>query len=150
MADRAKQAMLAFEKLVGHSDMLAYLAMMAPRLNELHRALKPTGSLYLHCDPTASHYLKLLLDAIFGPKQFMGEVIWRRTTSHVTSRRWARLPDVLLAFAKDLQSVVFHPPRVQADEGWADREYRHEDERARCRRPAADRTPEPNAGFAAG
>ena len=59
--------MQAFRKLLGTNDMLAYLSMMAPRLVELQRVLKPTGSLYLHCDPTASHYLKLLLDSIFGP-----------------------------------------------------------------------------------
>lgn len=59
--------LLAFERFLGTSDMLAYLAMMAPRMIELRRALKPTGSIYLHCDPTASHYLKLLLDAVFGP-----------------------------------------------------------------------------------
>ena len=60
--DAAKKALNAFQDLLGHSNMLAYLAMMAPRLVELWRVLKPTGSLYLHCDPTASHYLKLLLD----------------------------------------------------------------------------------------
>lgn len=60
--------LLAFERFLGTSDMLAYLAMMAPRLVELRRVLKPTGSLYLHCEPTASHYLKLLLDAVFGPE----------------------------------------------------------------------------------
>jgi site-specific DNA-methyltransferase (adenine-specific) len=59
--------------------MMAYLAMMAVRLIELHRVLKPSGSLYLHCDPTASHYLKMLLDAIFGPEKFLNEVIWKRT-----------------------------------------------------------------------
>ena len=59
---------MAFQTLLGASTMLAYLSMMAPRLVELHRVLKPTGSLYLHCDPTASHYLKLLLDAVFGAR----------------------------------------------------------------------------------
>ena len=63
------EAMQAFRKLIGSNDMLAYLSMMAPRLVELRRVLKPTGSLYLHCDPTASHFLKLLLDAIFGTYQ---------------------------------------------------------------------------------
>ena len=63
---------------LGENDMMAYLAMMAVRLIELHRVLKPTGSLYLHCDPTASHYLKILLDAIFGPQNFGSEIIWKR------------------------------------------------------------------------
>ena len=62
-------AMQAFRTVLGDSDMLAYLSMMAPRLKELHRVLKPTGSIYLHCDPTASHYLKMLMDAVFGPHE---------------------------------------------------------------------------------
>jgi len=63
---KLSQALQAFRNLVGESDMLAYLSMMAPRLREFRRVLKPTGSIYLHCDPTASHYLKLLMDAVFG------------------------------------------------------------------------------------
>src|SRR5256885_10778120 len=74
--------MVAFRQFLGTNDMLAYLTMMAPRLVELHRVLKPTGSLYLHCDPTASHYLKLLLDAVFGPAHFRSEIIWKRSTAH--------------------------------------------------------------------
>jgi site-specific DNA-methyltransferase (adenine-specific) len=70
------QALVAFQKLLGDSNMLAYLSMMAPRLQELHRVLKPTGTLYLHCDPTASHYLKLLMDATFGKQNFLNEIIW--------------------------------------------------------------------------
>ena len=69
------QALRAF---LGQNDMMAYLTMMAVRLVELHRVLKPTGSLYLHCDPTASHYIKLLLDAIFSPTNFKNEIIWKR------------------------------------------------------------------------
>src|SRR5207253_7074425 len=81
------RALRAFRGLLGTSDMLAYLAMMAPRLVELRRVLKRTGSLYLHCDPTASHYLKLLLDAVFGPQQFRSEVIWKRASAHSSSKR---------------------------------------------------------------
>ena len=69
-------------RLLGENDMMAYLAMMAIRLIELHRVLKPTGSLYLHCDPTASHYLKFLLDAVFGPRAFRNEIIWKRSSAH--------------------------------------------------------------------
>jgi adenine specific DNA methylase Mod len=75
---KVSQAMQAFRTLLGDSDMLAYLAMMAPRLVELRRALKATGSIYLHCDPTASHYLKLVMDAVFGPDKFANEIIWQR------------------------------------------------------------------------
>src|SRR6266702_2166975 len=71
----------AMRSALGENDMMAYLAMMAVRLIELHRVLKPTGSLYLHCDPTASHYLKLLLDAIFDARNFVNELSWKRTTA---------------------------------------------------------------------
>jgi site-specific DNA-methyltransferase (adenine-specific) len=94
-------AMQAFQKMLPQSDMLAYLAMMAPRLIELRRVLKPTGSIYLHCDPTASHYLKILMDSIFGPQQFVNEIIWERTNAHnMRTRGYARSNDVLLFFAK--------------------------------------------------
>ena len=66
---------------IGENPLMAYLAMMAVRLVELHRVLKDTGSLYLHCDPTASHYLKLVLDAVFGAEKLRNEIIWKRTTS---------------------------------------------------------------------
>lgn len=93
-------ALMAFEKLVGHNDMLAYLTMMAPRLVELRRVLKSTGSLYLHCDPTASHYLKLLLDAVFGPERFLNEIIWRRSGSHNSAKRYGPIHDTLLFYSK--------------------------------------------------
>lgn len=79
---KVSEVMQAFRTFLGTNDMMAYLAMMAPRLVELRRVLKPTGSLYLHCDPTASHYLKLLLDAVFGTDNFRNEIIWKRTTAH--------------------------------------------------------------------
>jgi adenine specific DNA methylase Mod len=74
-------ALKAFQTFLGPSMMLAYLSMMAPRMRELHRVLKPTGSLYLHCDPTASHYLKMLLDAVFGGENFRNEIIWALSAS---------------------------------------------------------------------
>ena len=80
-------AMQGFRTVLGNNDMLAYLSMMAPRLVELHRVLKPTGSMCLHCDPTASHDLKMLLDAIFGPERFISEIVWKRTHSHGDPRR---------------------------------------------------------------
>ena len=78
----------ALRASLGKSPMMAYLANMGARLTEIGRLMKPTASLYLHCDPTASHYLKLLLDAIFGPQRFRSEIIWRRTGSHNKSKRW--------------------------------------------------------------
>lgn len=94
------QLMTLFHELLDQSDMLAYLAMMAPRLVELRRVLRPTGSLYLHCDPTASHYLKALLDAIFGPTAFKNEIIWKRTSAHSSANRYGAVHDVLLFYAK--------------------------------------------------
>ena len=91
----------AMRSALGENDMMAYLAMMAVRLIELHRVLKRTGSLYLHCDPTASHYLKTLLDAIFGPKQFLNEIIWLRANAHnFKTRMWPRQHDTLLLYAR--------------------------------------------------
>jgi len=97
---RVAAAMQAFHTMLGPSDMLAYLAYMAPRLIELKRVLKDTGSIYLHCDPTASHYLKLLMDAIFGPKMFRNEIVWKRTTAHSSAKRWGPIHDIILFYAK--------------------------------------------------
>ena len=72
------------------SDMMAYLVMMAARLIEIHRVLKPTGSLYLHCDPTSSHYLKVILDSIFGPTNYRNEINWRRTSAHNDAKQGRR------------------------------------------------------------
>ena len=99
--DYVASCMKAFQTLLGTSDMLAYLAMMAPRLVELRRVLKPTGSIYLHCDPTASHYLKLLMDAVFRPDHFRNEVIWQRTSSHGNvSKAYGDVTDSILFYTK--------------------------------------------------
>lgn len=97
---RVADAVEAMRNLIGENDVLAYLVMMTPRLVELHRVLKPTGSLYLHCDPTASHYLKIVLDSVFGPTSFRNEVIWKRTGSHGSAKRYGPLHDVLLFYSK--------------------------------------------------
>lgn len=97
---RVAEVMQAFRTFLGSSDMMAYLAMMAPRLVELRRVLKPSGSLYLHCDPTASHYLKILLDAVFEPSQFLSEVVWKRTSAHSSAKRYGPIHDVLLFYAR--------------------------------------------------
>ena len=103
--NRTADAITAFRTLLGENDAMAYLVMMAPRLLELHRALKTTGSLVLHCDPTMSHYLKVLLDAIFGAENFRNEVIWQRVAAK--GGKMTRLPanhDVLLVFSKSSRS----------------------------------------------
>jgi site-specific DNA-methyltransferase (adenine-specific) len=88
----------ALRSILGGSDVMVYLAMMAPRLVELRRVLKDSGSLYLHCDPTASHYLKVLLDSIFGPACFKNEVVWRYRRWPARARRYQRMHDVLLFY----------------------------------------------------
>ncbi len=89
---------------LGHNDVTAYLTMMAVRLIELRRVLKPTGSIYLHCDPTASHYLKVLMDSVFGPQNFRNEIIWKRSSAHSDSgqgaRHYGRVSDTILFYAK--------------------------------------------------
>lgn len=97
----AAQMLHAMRSFLGQNDMMAYLAMMAVRLIELHRVLKMDGSLYLHCDPTASHYLKILLDAIFRPENFRSEIIWRRSSSHnSTTKQFGPVHDTLLFYAR--------------------------------------------------
>ena len=88
-------------EILGDSEMMAYIVMMAPRLLELHRVLRPTGSLYLHCDPVASHYLKIVLDVIFGPQNFMNEITWKRTGAHNDARkRFPNVSDTILFYGR--------------------------------------------------
>jgi site-specific DNA-methyltransferase (adenine-specific) len=99
----------ALRAFVGSSQMMAYLVMMTARLLELHRVLKPTGSLYLHCDPTASHYLKILLDAVFGGENFVNELIWKRQNAKgLAFTRFASNHDVILKYGKSVKRV-WHP-----------------------------------------
>ena len=94
----------AMRGFLGENDMMAYLAMMAIRLIELHRVLKPTGSLYLHCDPTASHYLKLLLDGVFGADKFRSEISWRRQSAHNDAaqgrQQYGNVRDIIFFYTK--------------------------------------------------
>lgn len=100
----AAEMLRAMRSFLGENDMMAYLTMMAVRLLELHRVLKPTGSLYLHCDPTASHYLKILLDAIFGASHFRSEISWRRTTGHNDAKQgrqiYGSVRDIIFFYTK--------------------------------------------------
>ncbi|MCL1470910.1 site-specific DNA-methyltransferase [Argonema antarcticum] len=85
---------------LGHNDLSAYLIMMAVRLVEMHRVLKPTGSLYLHCDPTASHYLKIIIDLIFGLTNFRNEITWKRTSAHNDPKKFGANTDIILYYVK--------------------------------------------------
>jgi site-specific DNA-methyltransferase (adenine-specific) len=94
-------ALQAFRQMLGESDMMAYLAMMAPRLKDLHQVLKPNGTLYLHCDEVASHWLRVLLDGVFSPVKFLNEITWKRTHSHGNVRRnFGAICDRILVYVK--------------------------------------------------
>jgi adenine specific DNA methylase Mod len=107
----------AMRSFLKENDMMAYLTMMAIRFLELHRVLKPTGSLYLHCDPTASHYLKVILDGIFGAEMFRNEITWKRTTTHSDSKTWSRVADTLLFYTKGRTFIWNTPREPHSEEG---------------------------------
>ena len=125
------QAMRSF---LGDNDMMAYLTMMAQRMVELHRVLKDTGSIYLHCDPTASHYLKLLMDSVFDSLNFRNELIWKRTSAHSDvaqgARHMGRIHDVILRFSKG-KEPTWNTVYVPYDQQYIDSVYRYSDEAGR-------------------
>jgi site-specific DNA-methyltransferase (adenine-specific) len=124
------EMMQALRRFIGDNDMMAYLTMMANRLLELHRVLKPTGSLYLHCDPTASHYLKIVLDGVFGKEKFQSEITWQRTATHNDAQKWPSISDVLLFYSKTDEFNWNPQHRPQSDEDVETR-YRYTDEHGR-------------------
>src|ERR1017187_8303072 len=102
--DAVRKLLTAYHDFLGGCDMMAYLVMISPRLVELKRVLKTTGSLYLHCDPTASHYLKLLLDAVFGKDNFINEISWKRSSAHSDvlqgAKHFGRIHDIIFFYEK--------------------------------------------------
>lgn len=118
----------AMRSFLGQNDMMAYLAMMAPRIAELHRVLKPTGSVYLHCDPTASHYLKLLMDAVFGPMRFRNEISWKRSNPK-SHHKWIfpNARDVILRYSKTDQ-LTFNKVFAEHDPAYVKKAYKYIDE----------------------
>ncbi len=122
------RTMQAFRTILNESNMLAYLAMMAPRLVELRRVMKETGSIYLHCDPTASHYLKLLLDATFGPRQFRTEIVWKRSSAHSDTkqgrRQHGRVHDVILFYSRS-ENWTWNPLYTPYSDEYVENAYRH-------------------------
>ena len=96
----AAELLRSMRSFLKENDMMAYLCMMAVRLIELHRVLKVTGSIYLHCDPTASHYLKLVMDSIFGVANFRNEIVWKRTSARSDSHKWNHIHDILFFYTK--------------------------------------------------
>ena len=117
--DNISNLMQALEKMIGHNDMMAYLTMMTVRLIELHRVLKKNGSLYLHCDPTASHYLKILLDAIFGKTNFRNEIVWKRSNSpKAQTKQFGSQHDIILFYSKS-DGFVFNKAYSSVDDEYA-------------------------------
>jgi DNA modification methylase len=123
---QAGQILDALKAVFGESNMMAYLAMMAVRIVELRRVLKPTGSLYLHCDPTASHYLKMLLDSLFGPDSFLNELIWKRTSAHSSAKRFGPVHDVILFYSKGPR-YVWNQSYQPYDDTYVNAFYTHRD-----------------------
>lgn len=119
--DDISNLMQALEKIIGHNDVLAYLTMMTVRLIELHRVLKKTGSLYLHCDPTASHYLKIVLDVIFGKRNFRNEIVWGYKTGGVSKKWFARKHDTIFFYTKS-NKFLFN---VQYYKSWQAKKYNY-------------------------
>jgi DNA modification methylase len=125
------ELMRALRSFLKENDMLAYLTMMCNRLLELHRVLKPTGSLYLHCDPTASHYLKLVLDGVFGKENYRCEISWQRSSAHSDvkqgMRKYGRIRDTIFWFTKS-SAYTWNSLFTPYDDGYLTSEYRHVDE----------------------
>ena len=125
------QVMIAFHTFLGGSDMMAYLAMMAPRLIELGRVLKETGSMYLHCDPTASHYLKMLMDAVFSPWCFRSEIVWKRSSADSDTKQGrkqhGRIHDIILFYTKG-EEWTWNPLYTTYDEDYVRQFYKYEEQ----------------------
>jgi site-specific DNA-methyltransferase (adenine-specific) len=120
----------ALMQVIGKNQMMAYLVMMATRLVELHRVLKPTGSLYLHCDPTASHYLKIVLDVVFGPLCFQKEIIWKRTSAHSDAKTMGNSHDTILFYVKG-NEFTWNKQYQPYSEEYVDSHYRYKNKHGR-------------------
>jgi len=124
----------SFKEFIKQNDMMAYLTMMTIRLIELKRVLKPSGNIYLHCDPTASHYLKVIMDSIFGAKNFRNEIIWCYQSRENTKKRWNRKHDVILFYSKSKDSYFDYTKVVEDLSENTIKKYRLKDENGRLYR----------------
>ena len=115
---------------LGRNDVTAYLVMMTIRLVELRRVLKDTGSLYLHCDPTASHYLKMVLDQVFGVRNFRSEIVWKRGIAHSDAKRPGAIHEILFFYSKS-DGYVWNKQFMPYDQQYVDTYYRYKDENGR-------------------
>ena len=145
-----KDMISAFRQFIGRNAMMAYLVMMAPRLVELRRVLKSTGSIYLHCDPTASHYLKTMMDAVFGKENFRNEIVWQRTLAKgLMPRRLPNNHDVILGYQRTGTSTwnvetTFQPYDENALDAKTDAKYSHRDPDGRRYQLSDLTNPNPN------
>jgi site-specific DNA-methyltransferase (adenine-specific) len=127
-SSKTAEALIALKAIVGENDVLAYLSMMAPRLVELRRVLKPSGSAYLHCDPTASHYLKVLMDSVFGPENFRNEIIWKRYSGHGNvTKSLGSVHDTILYYSKG-EDATWNPQYGAYDPEYIDHFFRYVEE----------------------
>ena len=117
-------------KLAHSESMAGYLTFMSVRLLEMHRILKSAGSIYLHCDPTASHYLKGIMDALFAPQNYRAQITWQRTSAHNDSRNFGNITDIVLFYSRQ-DRVNIDPVRIPLDAEYVERFYRYSDERGR-------------------
>jgi DNA modification methylase len=124
----------ALHSFIGENQMMAYLVMMTARLLELHHVLKRTGSLYLHCDPTASHYLKIVMDTIFGPEGYRNEITWKRSSAHSDIKQgrkaYGNIADILLYYTKS-EDYTFNPQFTEYDEDYIRKTYNNVDSNGR-------------------
>ena len=132
--EKLSRLLQAMREFLGRNDMMAYLVMMAQRMIELHRVLKPTGSIYLHCDPTASHYLKLLMDASFGKENFQNEIVWKRSSAHSDAKAMGRTHDIILLYAKDSGSFSWNTQYQSYDPEYIRTHYRYKTDDGRVYR----------------
>jgi len=140
----------AIRRLLGDNNMAAYLIMMAARMTEMWRVLKPTGSLYLHCDPTASHYLKVILDSTFGPENFIGEIVWKRYGAHGNAANaYGAVHDVILFYGKT-RNITFNKQFVPYAKEYAESRFRLMDDSGRRyqEQNLSNPAPRPNLKYA--
>ena len=140
--DHVAKMIESLHGFIGTNQMMAYLVMMAARLIELHRVLKPTGSLYLHCDQTASHYLKIILDTIFGPEHFRAEVVWKRTYAHNDPKNYGNVVDSIFYYVKS-SKFIWNKQHTAYSQEYIDKYYTHVDGDGRRYQLVSLRSPNP-------
>ena len=121
LTEQTVELIRGLEKVLKRGSLLAYLAHITLRIVEIHRVLRPTGSFYLHCDPTASHYLKLVLDAVFCGQggDFLNEIIWKRTHSHGGAKRYGPIHDVICIIANPAPTSGSRNTRTTRTNMWS-------------------------------